>query len=175
MKIEYDITKDDFMSFNMHHLENSETTKKTLFKQRYIVPIIYLVMPFILIRVTFVPLIFWLIPSVAAIILWITFYPRYFMSFTRRNIEKLLKEGNNQNLFGPVSVSLEDEGIREISNQGESKAKWSSIEKIEETKTHIYIYLSAISAAIIPLRAFSDINEKNEFLRILNSNWNKSN
>jgi hypothetical protein len=174
MKIKYNLTKDDFMSFNMYHLENSATTKKILFRQQYILPIIYLIMPFILVRVTVVPLIFWLIPSLAAFVLWIKFYPRYFMNFTKRNIENMLKEGKNQNLFGPVSVSLEEEGIWEISNLGESKARWSSIEKIEETKTHIFIYLSALSAAIIPLSAFSNATEKNEFLRILNSNWDKS-
>jgi Ca2+/Na+ antiporter len=173
MEIKYALTREDFVSFNMYHIENSKTTKQSLFRQQYVIPIIYLIIPFIFSRVTDIPFIFWMITFLAIFILWIIFYPRYFKNYVKRNIEKMIDEGRNENLFGPVILTLEEAGISETSNSGVSMANWSSIERVEETKTHILIYLNAVSAAIVPLRAFADTDEKNEFLKTLKSYWNK--
>jgi hypothetical protein len=40
MKIDFKITKDDYISFNLHHLENSKSQKSTFNILRYAVPII---------------------------------------------------------------------------------------------------------------------------------------
>lgn len=167
MTIQYDLTKDDYISFNMHHIKNSKTLKRSLYIQQYVLSLIYIIIPFILIEVTTIPLIFWLIPFIVIYILWIALYPRYFKGYIKRNIEKMLDEGDNKSIFGPVSLSLEESGIIETTKAGESKANWSSIERIEENKDYIFIYINSVSASIIPVRAFGDIEEKNEFLMTL--------
>ena len=40
MKIDFKITKDDYISFNLHHLENSKSQKSTFNILRYAVPIV---------------------------------------------------------------------------------------------------------------------------------------
>nr|WP_272507525.1 YcxB family protein [Clostridium aestuarii] len=79
----------------------------------------------------------------------------------------MFNEGKNVNILGSRSLSVTEEGITSVNNSGESKTNWSSVEKITETKKHIYIYISAINAYIIPVRAFKNENEKGEFLNIL--------
>ena len=41
MKIDFKITKDDYISFNLHHLENSKSQKSTFNILRYAVPIVF--------------------------------------------------------------------------------------------------------------------------------------
>ncbi len=167
MTIQYDLTKEDYIAFNMHHIKSSKTVKKTLFIQQYVLAIIYLIIPFILADITGESLMFWLIPFIIIFILWIAFYPRYFKGYMKKNIIKMLSEGKNENIFGPVSLILEETGVREVTRAGESKANWSSIERVEENQDYIFMYTSAVAAAIVPLRAFTNIEEKNEFLMTL--------
>lgn len=169
MKVQYELTKEDYISFNMHHLNNSKTGKQALLKQRFIVPMVYIFIPFILARITSISLLFWLLPFLILIVLWIAFYPRYFRSYTRKNIIKMLDEGKNEAMFGTVSLELKELGMVEDSKLGESKINWSSVEKIDETKDYIYIYISSINAIVIPMRTFSSIKEKNEFLSLIKS------
>lgn len=77
----------------------------------------------------------------------------------------MLNEGNNENILIRRSISISKEGLLEKSSIGESKVKWNQVDKVEETEEYIYIYISSISAHIIPKRVFRDENESRLFIK----------
>jgi YcxB-like protein len=170
MKIEFDLTKEDYLQFNLHHMANSKTVKKSLFIQQYISSTIFLIVPFIAVKITDVPLIVWLVCFSIIYLLWIFQYPKFFNSIVIRRLEKMLEESNSKNLYGIYTIDLTEDGVHEISKSGETKINWNSIVKVEETDSYIFIYNTAISAYIIPGTAFPDNNERAEFINILKLN-----
>lgn len=80
----------------------------------------------------------------------------------------MLDEGKNADMLGNQSLTLTEDGIVNVSNFSESKTNWGTVENVVETKEHIFIYISAVMAYIIPIRAFQSINQKNEFISSLN-------
>ena len=168
MRLDYELTKQDYIDFNIYHIKNSDTIKRSMLLQRYVMAALYLILPFLVASVTDIPLWYWFIAFVIAAVLWVAFYPRYFMSTTVKRISKMLEEGNNKDMLGQHSISLDDEGFRETSLNGESKVSWSGVEKVGDTESHIFIYTSSIMAYIIPKRTFLDENTRLEFLKILN-------
>jgi hypothetical protein len=170
LKVEFNLTKDDYIAFNMYYLENSATIKRTLFIHRYFVSLVFLVLPFLLAAVSDVPFMIWLVLYGLAFILWIIFYPRYFMSITKKRIIKMIDEGKNSHMFGFRSITLTETGVEETKEHGESKTAWSSIEKVEELQDYLYIFVGSLNAYIVPDRAFDNDEQKNEFLQILRGN-----
>lgn len=171
MQIEYTLTEQDFIAFNLHDAKHSKMVKRSLFLQCYIIAIIFFAVPLSSFLLgpsgqvyTELPVIFLL-----AGIIWIVFYPAYFYKHIERNIKKMLWEGSYKNLFGKHKVQIADEGIIEINNGGETKRNWKGIEKIEENEAYIFIYVSSMSANIVPKHAFVHENSRSEFMRKLQS------
>jgi len=50
MKLEFSIIEEDYIKFNIHHMDISKTYRRTILKQRYVVPIIFLIIPFFLLK-----------------------------------------------------------------------------------------------------------------------------
>lgn len=167
MRIDYDLTREDYLAYSIHHMEHSKSIKRSLFIQRYLLSLIFFVFPFIMANATEVPLAFWLAAYTIIYILWVIYYPRYFVRSTKKRITKMINEGKNENLFGAYSIALTEDGVEQTSKTGESSVTWGGIERIDETKDHIFIYLSSVSAYVIPIRAFDNEEQKKEFMRIL--------
>ncbi|WP_255288064.1 YcxB family protein [Bacillus pseudomycoides] len=149
---------------------------RSLFFQRYIVAIILFAVPLSAFLLgppgqvyTELPFIFLL-----SGVIWILLYPAYFYKHIERNINKMLKEGSYSNLLGTHNVQIIDEGIIETNNGGETKLNWKGIEKVEENEAYIFIYVSSMSANIVPKHAFAHENSKSEFMRRLRAGMESS-
>jgi hypothetical protein len=164
MKIDYQLTKQDYIDFNMNYMSNSKTIKRLFIAQRYIVPIMFLVIPFVLIRVTSIPFGYWFKGFLVSGVLWVIFYPKYFQWTVSKRIIKMLDEGDNTDMLGKRSLSLTEKGIIDCSTLSESKTDWSVIEKITQTQKHIFIFISSVAAYILPVHVFKNENEKKRFM-----------
>ncbi len=174
MKVEFNFTKEDYIAFNLHHIDTSPTIKRSLLIQRYGVSLIFLIVPYFFSRISGAPWSLSFIVYGAIFIAWIIYYPKYFMHVTKNRVRKLIEEGDNSDIFGMHSVNLTEEGVEQISNSEESKASWSAIKRIDETPEYTYIYITAINAYLVPNRAFGGIIEKEAFMRILRERSNLS-
>lgn len=174
MKIEYNLIKEDYIAFNMHHIDTSQAIKRSLFIQRFGVSLIFLIVPFFFSRISGTPLQLSLIVYGLIFLAWIIYYPKYFMSITKKRVIRLIEEGDNLDVFGIHSITLTEEGIEQTDCRGESKSSWGSIKRIDETPEYIYIYISDINAYLVPNRAFGGIMEKEAFMQILREKSNLS-
>jgi len=83
-----------------------------------------------------------------------------------RRVSKILEEGKTTGIIGKHSFAFTEQGI--VDRTEFSETKYNLIEKVVESETHIFIYVSAVMAYIIPIRTFASVDEKSDFLNILN-------
>ncbi len=165
MELEFELLEKDYIDFNINHAKKSSSLKKSIFRQRILGPIIFLIIPFIIKTYSEIPIWYWFIIFGALSVVWIIFYPKYIEWEMARRVRKMLKEGNNENLFARRKIIISDKGVLERSSFGETNMKWKQIDKVEEIVDYIYIYISSVSAHIIPKRIFRDENEKQMFIK----------
>lgn len=173
MKITFELTEDDYINYNIDHSKQSESVKRSLLIQRFMGPAIFVIAPFIITQFTDIPLWYWLLVFGVASILWFIFYPKYFRGEIARRVKKMLEEGNNENLFNQRSLELTSDGITEKSSIGKSHIHWAKINHLEETADYFYIYISSVSAHIVPKRVFGSLREQENFAQIIIENINR--
>jgi hypothetical protein len=169
MKVEYELKKEDYINFNIYHIKNSKVIRKTLLAQRYIVPIIFLVIPLLFGRFNEIPF----FPLSIALI-WIIFYPKYFMSVTMKRVSKMIEEGKNNDLLGNHIVIVDEEGLVEKSKNGENSINWMGVERIVSTESYFFIYVSSISACIVPKSSFDNESSRDIFFEFINRKLDQS-
>jgi hypothetical protein len=116
------------------------------------------------------PLIFFLPPFAVIAFLWFVFYPRFFKWTVRKRVSKMINEGNNKGTVGVHELTLTPEEIIETGEMGESRIKWDIVQKIHTTDKHIFIFIGAMKALIIPKRSFTNEEGCREVLRVIKEN-----
>ncbi|MDF2988016.1 MAG: hypothetical protein K0R50_3526 [Eubacterium sp.] len=175
MEIEFDLNKQDYIDFNIFHAMNSDTVKKSLVIQRYLAPIIFLIVPFLIAGLADLPLIYWMCVFIVIGAVWIIFYPKYFKAMILKRVAKILDEGKNEDLWGKHRVIVNEEGLLEQSKNGENKINWNGVERIVSLNQHFFIYISSVSACIIPKRAFKTNEDTVMFYEFITKHINSKN
>jgi len=155
MELQYEITLDDLVTFNKYHIRHSPTCRRS-----YWWNLVGMIVAFVLVAVLVGAL--YGTPIATAIHLaillplsWPLWHLIYRVTVARR-LRKLYREGENRGLAGIHLIRIDAEGLAGTSQAGESKLKWVIVERIVEDNNHLYIYVSAVSAIVIPKRAFQD-------------------
>ncbi len=106
---------------------------------------------------------FWLrtVLAVSITIGWPYFYNKY----TDGVFSGIINDKTLAGYAGKVNVNISEEFVEAITKTTISKSSRSDIHSIEINNTHIFIFFTPIIAAPIPLAAFKNPNEKNEFLK----------
>lgn len=78
-------------------------------------------------------------------------------------VDTFLKEGKNQDLIGPRTMEFNEDGIECRSPNSDSKINIKMIEKIRQDEQYYFIYLTTISAYVIPKRIFKSEDDKKNF------------
>ncbi|MED4453154.1 YcxB family protein [Metabacillus fastidiosus] len=165
MEIKYYLTEEDYLHFNLFHIKNSKTTSRALNMQRFLTPIFFLILSYILSAFLDEPFIGLFIIFFILSILWIIFYPKYFYSLIIRQVKKMIKEGRNDGLLGDHHMIMTEEEIVDSTANSETKVTWSGIEMFKEDDDYFYLYNSSVSAYILPKRALNDVEEIKNFIQ----------
>ncbi|AXI00115.1 YcxB family protein [Sporosarcina sp. PTS2304] len=158
MEIEYELTEEDVIAFNLYHVKNSKVGKNSLQWQRFVSPMIFFMFAYFLSIFTDMekgPL--FLVFGLTAI-LWVILYPKYFYFHITRQVRKMLKEGKNEGLIGQHIMKMNKTGITDQTQVGETKVQWSGIQRVIEDADYLYIYTSTISAYILPKRTIYSVD-----------------
>lgn len=167
MKIDYSLTKEDYINFNVFHMDYSKTMRNSIFVQRYLISLVFLIVPFFLSANSQIPFWYWFAVFCITYILWVVFYKRYAIYFLRKRVARMLDEGKNDGLLGARSLSLNENGIASSSAATETKHAWDTVVSVAATDEYIYIYVGAVMAYIVPTRVFAGDEQKTEFLNMV--------
>lgn len=164
MEINYDVTEEAFVEFNLFHAKNSKAIMKSMSIQRFLVPIMYLLIAVIFSSIMDIPVLFMVTPFLILSILWIILFPTYFNRQIKRTAKKMIREGKNEGILGKHTMIFTEQGLREIGPRGETSVSWAGIEKVQEDQSNIYLYNSGATAFIVPKKELDDIEGVRNFL-----------
>lgn len=169
--VQFELTVDDFVDFNHFHHKNSPELSRRLLMPRIGIPL------FMILALLLTPLLtqrkdrgyldeltqmrlFFVVPP--ALFFYIPF------AWKRRQaslIRRMLKEGSTRSMLGKCSVTLSNESISIQRPSSLSSYDWEAIDRICVNSESCYLYVTSVSAIIVPRRTFSSNESFNEFLR----------
>ncbi len=159
MKIRYELTEDDYIQFNLYHMQNSPSQKKTFMISRYLLPLLLAIPIYLFGTLVFKqPSLFWIIIAVLYTVIWMVTFPKLFKRNVTKAMKKMAQEGDNSNFYGLKTLEIEDDKIIATDDTTTSIVLKSAIKDIKVYDDMVLLYESAISAHIIPTRSLS--NEK---------------
>lgn len=164
MEIQYHLSEEDVVKFNLYHVKNSRIGKNSLRWQRIFSPVIFLLFAYFLTIFTELEAGPLYATFVVTAILWVIFYPKYFYFHITRQVRKMLREGKNEGLVGDHEMRLTKAGITDSSSTGETKLTWQGISEIHEDADYFFLYNSSVSAYILPKRYIDEPEQFREYL-----------
>ena len=170
MELQYELSLDDLVAFNKYHIWHSPTCRRAYRWNLALtlgIVVIGLLIPTLSAKTddSRLHLIIGLVIVLApvALLVWLALHLHWRLSPARR-VRKLLREGANKGSLGMHTLTFGQRGVTEISTVSEATWTWESFERIAEDKKHVYVYLGAVSAHVIPKRAFRDEQHMRAFL-----------
>lgn len=97
---------------------------------------------------------------------------RYRSAFIRslRNVAtRMYRGGENRGVLGLKRISIAPEQVVMWSPEIVTTALWSTVERIDSSEHAAYFYLSALSAFVVPRRAFHNAAEFDSFVEMAES------
>lgn len=168
MKLEFDRSPEDIIAFNMYHMVHSASARREAMSTRVLVSVLvawfaggYNILD---------PRYFnWIVLGAALTAGLVVFfvYPLLARRSTVGRLRKLLKEGNNETLFGPQRVAISPDGLLASNKTAESKIAWAAVQQVAEGEKHLFVFTSAMNAIVIPKTAFRSDEAKQEFVRLI--------
>ncbi len=166
--LEYDLSLEDHLDWSVHTVKQSSVFRRSLLGWRFVPPVFFLLAYLIpvsrvlartlsLLEGAELALIILLslIPIIMIDGLWIIWYPRAAEKRVRKTMERWFKESPAR-MHGRTSLRVTAEGITESTELERHQAEWKAVEKMEQTDSHVYIWLPGGKAFILPGRAFGD-------------------
>lgn len=169
MEIKFELTEEDYIKYNLYHVNKSPSMRKSILIQRLMGPAVFIIAPFIVAKYSDIPLWYWITLFGITTIVWLAFYPKYANWEMRTRLKKLMKERNNESLFAERKLTITEGGIAEESPGEMSSISWGKVVSVEEAEEYIYIYISPVEAHIIPKRVFKDEAEQKAFMAEIRS------
>lgn len=146
MKIEYTVDLDDLAEFTRFHYQSTTWTPRGTIKGGAT----FLILLSLMFAATgdlnactfagiLVASIAWTVLS-RPIVLWLL----------RRKAKALYAPGKNKALVGRHSLEISEGALQQRSEGGSDEVHFGAIERVAESPTHVFIYVSALSAHVVP-------------------------
>lgn len=163
IKIEFnfEITEEDYIKFNVYHVENSPSQKRTYNLLRYAIPLIFSVPIYAIGTSIFKqPESYWMAIAILFVAGWIIIFPKQYKKIIRKQTEKLLQEGDNSSIFGKKTMKIDGKNVQVFDAFSSETISKENIKNIKIYEDMILLYLSAVTAQIIPTRGLKEEEKK---------------
>ena len=146
--IEYENSYDDLLAFTRFHMVTSPAGKRTRLLVGSMAAVVVLAFGISFSLAAQVP---WMIPLFALLSLGAAAGSRRaLLRSVGKSAERLYRDGKNVGMTGWHRLTITERELHEESAGGSQVTKPEAIEKVMETEDHVYIYVSAVSAHVIP-------------------------
>jgi len=81
-----------------------------------------------------------------------------------RQIRSMFRSGSNRGVFGEQKIVINKTEIARYNQYGHSAYYWPAVERIEVGGKHVFIFVSAVQAIVVPKRDFSSEHEFDLFV-----------
>lgn len=153
MEIQYELTEEDYIKFQIHHLYETPSQKKAFFLNRYVViPFIALLLYFIGKNILEGLDWYWIIASPLFAAFYMITYPKQYNKTLRKRLKKIMNEGDNSSLYGKKTFVIKEDQIRIFDEEVTQIILKKAVKSVTIYEDMILLYLSGITAHIIPTR-----------------------
>lgn len=159
MRIRYDVTLDDVVALNHHHIRHSPFVRRRMTFLRWLLPGVLLAyfLAVATVRSPTPAMAVWMPAGwVAVSVVWMLVFPRLMRWKSARQVRQLYAEGKNQGMVGPHELELTGDELIHRSSVSESRLRCSAIERVDTDGGYTFLYVSATSAHIIPHAAVTE-------------------
>ena len=112
MEIRYTITEEDYIQFNLYHIEESASLRKQFQMLRLYLPLLMAVVIFLVgTQVLKQPALYWVVVAVLYAVGCFVIYPRLYKKSIRKNVVKMAREGDNTSVFGDKTLEIAGDKI----------------------------------------------------------------
>lgn len=87
---------------------------------------------------------------------WALIIPGALRRSADRQVRRLYREGKNRGILGPHEFEVSDAMLVERTPVGETRTVLAAVERVASDGTHTFIYLSALTAYVIPHGAVTE-------------------
>ena len=171
MKINFELTEEDYLHFNLFHLRNSEIVKKLIQKNRILTSLSLIVIGLILSFIIFLgagsfDIVLFIIFLVVSILMYL-FYPQYAIKTAIKRLKKNISDDARKKMFTHYEFEFSNEGIVEKTPYNETKMNWNAIYSFKEDSDYFYLYPDPTRAYIIPKKECENQNELKNLIKKL--------
>jgi hypothetical protein len=166
IEIEYDLTMEDYIAFNVHHLLHSPAQQRVQFRARLWITILVVLgnAVFLLFRASQGPLAgrdFFMHGAIGLVTLIAFGIPlirkqqgqRHRRAY-ERVVRNALKADDFSSIVGMRRCRVTKDWLETIATQWESRWRLSIVQRIEVTRQYAFVYVAPNQAIIFPVRAF---------------------
>jgi len=154
MKIEYKLTNDDFLEFQLYTASKSKTIEKKRRFGRIIIPLLYFgIAAYSLINDS---VLFGIILLVFGLI-WFVFYPRYSKYRYKRHYKNHIAEHYQNRVNITEELIFEENFVFSKDNSSEAKIEVEEFEYLIELKAYFFLTLKRGISFIIPKSQVTDV------------------
>jgi YcxB-like protein len=150
VEIEYRVEEGDILAFLDHHSEYSPAAREIRRRQTYGYAILFAIFG----------LVFWFFGETALAIaflvlgpVWVAWWPARARQLARKQAAALYGEGRNPMFDGSHVLEIDEAGLVCTAPGVQSRMPLTSVQRVVETPEHIFIYLGAIQALVVPRRS----------------------
>ena len=166
MELEFDRSAEDIIAFNMYHMTHSPSAKREALTTRAVIALVvaWFAGGYNLLDPRYFN---WVVLGAALTAALTVFfvYPPLARRLTVGRLRKLLKEGNNESMFGPQRVSISPEGFVASNRMSSTRTTWAAVQQVAEGENHLF-RSPAQSRHHHPQTAFRTDKARQEFVRL---------
>ena len=152
MKIRYSNAIQDVIAFQRYNRAHSSTHRALMAFTRWGLPgLVILATPF-LVFTSWAALALWLLPAVVLMV----GTPLLIDAAMALVVRTTYREGNNKGVFGPHELEVSPPDLIERNVVGEQRLWLGAVEKVGTSPSHAFVYVSSLSAHVIPRAAVTD-------------------
>lgn len=154
MKLNYQLTEDDYLAFQLYTSSHSPLHKKRRFRSKIIVPVAYLGFGLYsyLTKDSFSTLIIFATLALA----WFLAYPYYMRWAYKRHFKRNIAENYGNRVYSDIQVEFLPDSITSQDKSGSSAIKTDQLTELVETAEHYFVKLITGESFIIPKTAVED-------------------
>ena len=168
MEVTYRINLDDYQAYFRHANERSRLMRDLYRRRRYGMPpfaggFAVLLALALDLEAVFVGCLVW--SFVLFTLFWIVLYPRLYRKSVDATAKKILSEGQNAALQCEYRMSIDEGGLSISSELAQARVSWVMVERVEQTRQHIFLYVGSMTAHVIPKWAFDSEQKAEDFFQ----------
>lgn len=165
-KFKGSITEDDYIDFNVFHVNNSKSLRKRDLSLKVIFPIGFTL--FVILSGNKFDEAYWAMLLLGSL-LFIFLMPILVEKSVRQRTRAMLRDDHNGDLFNEADYLFDESGIKIESANSSSFIKWRSVSKILENEERFFIYVNSVQALIIPKAYLNNNDQIDEFREYIKS------